>query len=302
MKSSTPLITVVIPVYNGAETIQRAILSTLSQDYPNYEVLAVNDGSTDKTLEILKQIDSSRFRYISLDKNGGRSEARNTGVKNARGEYIAFLDADDAWMPNHLTSAIHHLSNRDSNWKATITSHLFFNGKKWKKIIHTKEGDLFKDILMVNVSLGAGSTLVIEKSIFDEIGYFKKGLSRNEDLEFMLRYLLKYKLGATSEISVKVHGHSSKPIGEEYLKAKKEYFKVFDEQIRSLPVKTQNKVYARQWLQVARAYSIEGNLKETINYLKISLKSSLLFSKYIPIFPFEGYFVIILNLFKSLLR
>ena len=88
------MISVVIPLYNKEPIIEKSLRSVLSQDYDDFEVVVVNDGSTDRSAEIVKGIDDSRISLIEQE-NGGPSKARNTGVKNAKGEWVVFLDADD---------------------------------------------------------------------------------------------------------------------------------------------------------------------------------------------------------------
>ena len=95
------MISVVIPLYNKEPIIEKSIRSVLSQDYDDFEVVVVNDGSTDRSAEIVKNIDDSRVCLIEQE-NGGPSKARNTGVRNAKGEWIVFLDADDEFLPGAL--------------------------------------------------------------------------------------------------------------------------------------------------------------------------------------------------------
>ena len=96
-----PLVTVIIPTYNRAKTIERSINSVLSQSYSNLELIVVDDGSSDNTKSVVENIDDSRVRYI-WQNNSGACAARNNGINNARGEYIAFNDSDDTWKPNKL--------------------------------------------------------------------------------------------------------------------------------------------------------------------------------------------------------
>ena len=101
MKTS-PLITVIIPLYNKEQWVKRALDSVLAQTYENFEILVVNDGSTDKSREVVAAYDDERIHIIDKQ-NGGVSSARNLGIKRAKGEYLALLDADDEWKPEHLS-------------------------------------------------------------------------------------------------------------------------------------------------------------------------------------------------------
>ena len=96
------MISVVIPLYNKEPIIAKTLKSVLSQDYSDFEIVVVDDGSTDNSVVIVEAIHDSRIRFIRQE-NGGPSKARNTGVKNAKGEWILFLDADDEMLPNTLS-------------------------------------------------------------------------------------------------------------------------------------------------------------------------------------------------------
>lgn len=103
--SGKVLISVVIPLYNKAPWVKRCIDSIVSQSYQELEILVVNDGSTDNSVEVVKKIEDSRIRVIDKP-NGGVSSARNRGIDEAKGEFIAFLDADDMWMPRHIEALL----------------------------------------------------------------------------------------------------------------------------------------------------------------------------------------------------
>ena len=116
MPATTPLFSVVIPAYNSGKFIRMTIGSILLQTVQDFEIVVVNDGSTDNTREILDSERDSRLRVIERE-NGGECVARNQGMREARGKYIAFLDSDDAWLPNHLEQALSFLeSHLDIAW------------------------------------------------------------------------------------------------------------------------------------------------------------------------------------------
>lgn len=100
----SPYFSVVIPAYNASRFIREALSSVLEQTFPNYEVIIVNDGSTDNTKQIIENIEDSRIQLYNIP-NGGVSHARNFGISKAKGKYVAFLDSDDIWHPSHLEYA-----------------------------------------------------------------------------------------------------------------------------------------------------------------------------------------------------
>ncbi len=109
----TPVVSVIIPTYNRAKTIERAINSVLNQTFSELELIVVDDCSTDSTAEIIKKYRDDRLIYIKHDKNRGEGGARNTGIRNSRAKYIAFLDSDDEWFPNKLVKQIRVIQESD---------------------------------------------------------------------------------------------------------------------------------------------------------------------------------------------
>src|SRR5579859_5851959 len=103
---TTPLVTVLIPAYNAAATIARAINSVLAQTFSDYEIIVVDDGSHDTTSEIVQSYDEPAIQLLRLPSNQGASRAVNEGLKIARGKFVAFLDADDEWLPSKVSTQI----------------------------------------------------------------------------------------------------------------------------------------------------------------------------------------------------
>lgn len=102
---SQPLVSVILPVFNTEKYVTESVESVLNQTYKNLEIICINDGSTDKSLEILKSF-GDKITLINLEKNGGISVARNAGFEVAKGDYIAFMDADDVWTPEKIEHQI----------------------------------------------------------------------------------------------------------------------------------------------------------------------------------------------------
>ena len=97
-----PTVSIIIPTYNREQLLGRAIKSVLAQTYQDFELIIVDDGSTDNTERLVKSFNSEKTRYIRHRKNKGPAAARNTGIRSAKGDYIAFQDSDDEWMPEKL--------------------------------------------------------------------------------------------------------------------------------------------------------------------------------------------------------
>src|SRR5687767_6071987 len=116
MSSNEPFITVVVPTYNRADLIADTIKSLLAQEYQNYEILVIDDGSTDNTEQVVNALKADKVSYIKKG-NAERAAARNYGASLAKGEYVNFFDSDDIALPNHLSEAANMISlNKHSQW------------------------------------------------------------------------------------------------------------------------------------------------------------------------------------------
>lgn len=167
------LFSIVIPAYNRASSIESCVNSVLEQIEQDFEVIIVDDGSSDNTKEVIHSIVDSRIRYIYQD-NGGGAKARNTGIKNARGKYIAFLDSDDAFLPHHLANALVELEKNDSVCVYTQVIVDRGDGVEFIKPHRSiREGEHISEYLMRDRGFVQTSTLVVPKklalkSLYDE--------------------------------------------------------------------------------------------------------------------------------------
>ena len=200
MKNVT-LISVVIPAYNAEQFLDETLESVLSQTYENWECIIVNDGSTDKTESIAKKWceKDARFRYFYKE-NSGASDTRNLGIKEARGEYIAFLDADDLYMPNFLEVCIENLVEKDVDLVAPkmlefwdVQNEVIEDEDKKDYLYRGKEG-----IALFLHSNRLTMALLCKKSVMDEVGGFTWH-KKAEDLHCWLKVLFAgykiYRLG-----------------------------------------------------------------------------------------------------------
>lgn len=199
------LVSVIIPVYNRQKTISRAIDSVLGQTYTNIEIIVVDDGSCDDTMKVLKEYSDPRIRMFSQEHKGACA-ARNQGIDEAKGVYIAFQDSDDEWMPEKLCKQVSYMKKKQL--KVCYCPHLLY-GSDVKTI---PEDYLLKDKYEDNieVTLKSGNvistqTLVVDKSVFDEVGKFDEEMPRLQDYELVIRIVQQYKVGYYAEPLVKVY-------------------------------------------------------------------------------------------------
>lgn len=183
-----PKVSVVIPTYNRSSTIKRAVASVLAQGFPIHEVIIVDDGSTDDTLEILSKIKDSRIKVIQSPGRSGAPTARNLGVEASSGEWIAFQDSDDYWFGHKLESQFERIAmfpNSILCYCGLIQHYDGALGFVPGKSIHTFEGNLYEALLQT--SFISTQTIVVKKSTFLESGGFRSDMPRLQDWELVLR-------------------------------------------------------------------------------------------------------------------
>jgi glycosyltransferase involved in cell wall biosynthesis len=191
-----PFFSVVIPLYNKAEYITASINSVLEQSFIDYEIIVVNDGSTDQSVTLIENITSDKIRIYN-QKNSGVSIARNNGVKFAKGEYIAFLDADDIWKNNHLETlnesiatfpkAGLYCNNYKINYNGNYTKPAQFNFDYDNEPIQIQ--DFFKASLKDTVVWT--SAACVSKQKFLDFGMFNPLYTTGQDIDLWIRIALK---------------------------------------------------------------------------------------------------------------
>ena len=188
--SAPPLVSVVIPAYNTARYLPATIRSVLGQSYRSLEVVLVDDGSTDDTPEAVSVFESdSRFRYC-CQPNGGAARARNRGVTESRGEFVAFLDADDLWLPQKLERQMPLFADPTVSIVYSDRSDIDENDRPLTcaRLVHYRGSGLAGQLLVQNFV--PMSSAVIRRHVFEEVGEFDPTLPRSEDLDFWLRVAL----------------------------------------------------------------------------------------------------------------
>ena len=183
------LISVIIPVYNKSRVVKKTILSVLGQSFNEFELIIVDDGSTDNSLEIIKNIKDERIRLLKKE-NGGVSDARNFGIKKAKGNWIFLLDADDILYENglqvlfNLTKKYKEKSIYVANFSISSNDKIKLYCKENKENIYSK---CSRYIWHNKIFTRTGNTL-IKKDVFKKIGYYRTDITYFEDMEFILRY------------------------------------------------------------------------------------------------------------------
>lgn len=201
-----PLVSVVIPSYNRMDTIRRSINSVLNQTYKNIEIIVVDDGSIDDTLKNVEHLNIENIKILKQDHKGANA-ARNLGISEAKGEFIAFQDSDDEWLPNKLERQITYMLV--GGYEACYCPFFLYENNRNGVFFpdyqdkQKYEEDLLEVLRVRNVI--STQTLVIHRNIVSDVGVFDEEMPRCQDYEFVIRIIKKKKIGYINEPLVKVY-------------------------------------------------------------------------------------------------
>ncbi|MFP4219308.1 MAG: glycosyltransferase [Phormidium sp.] len=195
-------ISVILPVYNGMETIADTINSVLGQTFRDFELIVIDDGSTDDTLSVVKAIADERIQ-IHQFANAGQGESRNRGVALAQGDYLSFIDADDLWTADKLQ---HQWQALQTHPQAAVayswTDHIDENNQFFRAGPHlTFSGDVYK-LLIISDFVGSGSNVLIRKSAFEAVGGFAPRLTPAEDWDLWVRLAANYEFVVVPQVQI----------------------------------------------------------------------------------------------------
>ena len=185
-----PTVSVIIPAYNAAKYIREALNSVFNQTFRSHESIVINDGSPD-TDELERELQAYRanIRYIKQDNNRGAAAARNAGLLCARGEYVAFLDADDRWLPNFLEKQLEFLKFKDADLvfsDALLCGETPLAGRTFMELEPPKSPVTPESLLAVDVAVLTSAVLARKQPIF-EVGLFDETIKRGHDFELWFR-------------------------------------------------------------------------------------------------------------------
>jgi len=180
-------ISIIIPAYNAARYVREAVDSALRQTYPDVEVVVVDDGSADGTKQVLAPyIKKKQIRYV-YQKNKGLAGARNTGIRNSSGEYVAFLDADDLFLPEKVEGQV-EVFEANQSYAVCYSDLLHFDegGRSYRHRYKYPSGDILEPLL--HKQFINPLTVMARRKLFDKYGYFDEKLRRSEDWDLWLRW------------------------------------------------------------------------------------------------------------------
>lgn len=272
-------VSVILTAYNRPEFLDEAILSVLNQTFADYEFIVVDDGSTNSEIKAICDRYKDQLTYIFRE-NGGLPAARNTGIANAKGKYICFLDDDDIWMPQKLQRQVDYFKELPSSKKVG----LIFT---WSIIIDEKgqeigrggthvRGNIFYD-LFYKCSVHAPSSVMIKRKVFEKVGLFDEFFRMREDWEFYFRVSKEYNVCSIDEPLIKYRRHSANLSGKTNIKKSEFYeIKVLEKAFRSAAEnkevqKIRNDVMTKFYLRQSAGYFFDNNLENCRDRFKIAL-------------------------------
>jgi len=212
MTTQIPMVSVVIPTFNRALMTCRAIQSVFNQSFNNYEIIVVDDGSTDNTSEVIKKKWNGKITYIRYQNNKGGSYARNIGIKKSRGRYIAFLDSDDEWLPLKLEKQVDFFEKCKPLVGAVYC--LYYKKKDiLKKFNSKKEHGYVYYVLLSGWCPSITSSIMIRNEVFKQGKKFDETLTSFQDYDLWIRIAKEWEFEVVREHLVINHEHQENRVG-----------------------------------------------------------------------------------------
>lgn len=273
MNKQIPLVSCIIPSYKRNDMITRAIDSVLAQTYSNIEVLIVDDNENNseysiRLKEIIDSYNKPNVRLLTQPCHINGAVARNFGVKHASGEYIAFLDDDDEWLPSKIEKQIEYINRHPEIKGVSTLNSLYTNGKQIASPKEYNTDNLQLKVFLREVDI-ATSTFLCEKEALINMGCFDEHLIRHQDLQLFVAFLDLYKIGLVPEILVKMHCDSTlnRPNVERLIKIKEDYFKSVKDYLDKYSPKEQKRIMANHYFEVSYIAFKEKKISTFIKYL-----------------------------------
>ena len=274
-----PKITAILPTWNRAEWLEKSIQSVLDQTFGDFELVVVDDASTDSTAEIIERY-SGKIRTIVFSENRGVSAARNAAIKNSDSEWIAFLDSDDFWHPDKLQKQI-------AQTKMRPACPLHFTDEIWirngvrvnpKKKHQKKEGWIFQPSLAL--CLMAPSTVILRRELFEVHGLFDESLPVCEDYDLWLRLTAQHPVALLNEKLMTRHGGHADQLSRSDWGIDRYRVQSIQKILKTESLRPEDRTAAIRMLIekcgiLAKGFRKRGNLKEVEKYEKIIRQSSI---------------------------
>jgi len=262
-----PTISVIMPAYNAERDILETIKSVQQQTFSDFELIVINDGSTDRTLELLETLEDGRIRIFSYE-NGGVCIARNRGISHANGEYIAFLDADDLWTPDKLELQLAALQQHPEagvaySWCTSINEQGKFLFQYPSRIF---EGNVYAQLLVGDFIYNASNTLIRRQAI-EFVGEFDSAISGCADWDYWVRLSARWPFVLVPKHQI-LYRRSSTSMSSNIEKMKQQAIMALEKAYQAAPLELQS--LKNQSLINFYQYSAELYLRYSTNFSGIN--------------------------------
>lgn len=283
------LISVIIPTYGRPTHLKRAIDSVIKQSYTNWELIVVDDNDPsssdrEKTERIISSVTDSRIKYVKHPYNKNGAAARNTGIIEARGEIITFLDDDDEYVTNRFQRCLDELLKEENKKYAGVyTGCIFYKNDTYYRSIKTAAtGNFLVEALATTFKSHSGSNIFVRKEIISDLGGFDETFERHQDYEFFVRLFEKYDLLGIPELLLIKHENGANiPNIDKLYRTKMQYLQKYKYLIDKCLPKEANYIYSAHFIQLA-IYAANQDLEKAKYYYEkadkyqtISLRNKL---------------------------
>jgi len=256
-----PKVSVIIPTYKRTTLLQRSIESVLNQTFDDFEILIIDGARSDLTKELVLSYGDGRIRYVP-QKGKGIANARNLGVQRARGEFIAFLDDDDAWEPQKLELQVERFKELAPSYGLSYMAFNYYHLEKGK-ILGTKypiaKGYVYPHLLADNIT--GTSTIMVRRECFREVGLFRENFATCEDWDMWLRISKRYLFDAVGTPLVNYSIHTGQFSFSRYLEGRYEMIK------RHLDIRNNPRILSYHLLQIGIIEMIGGEKKKGAQHI-----------------------------------
>lgn len=266
------LISIIIPSFNRSRTLEKTVYSALRQDYQKIELIIIDDGSTDGTAQLLEQLknEDARIRYFSHSRNLGAQAARNTGILNSHGEWIAFLDSDDIWQQNSLSLRINLARQKATPIVHSDGNVLRVEGDRPKLIgVRPLSGMVHKDLLKAPGPLYP--TILARKSAFVRIGGLDTSILAYQEWDTSLRLAKYYPFGFVEEPTFTYNCCGNDTISSNLKRDADGYRQIVRKHFKDILKNLGPKAIARHYLFIGRRYKMANHKFASVCYKLLSL-------------------------------
>ncbi len=296
------LVSVIIPAYNSESFIKETLQSVSAQSYKNFEVIVVNDGSTDKTRDIISEFVASDKRFCLIEKeNGGAASARNLGVEKAKGDLIAFLDSDDLWHPDKILKQVQYLKKYPEVGFASCLAVIIDENSNSRGLLGGRifNGNCYKKMLEASGGISGGSILLVRKECLDKADKFQTELEHYEDWGMWLSLAKMFHMVTVPKILVgyrRSFNSKSRDYNNLMFSGKLLLKRAFEAD-QNLSQKYYKLCCARNIIGIGTWCLIDGNYKEARNLVKKGMKINFI----APLTDFQRIGALVLLILASII-